>query len=206
MVYGVRSRKFCCCLPVRFGVFVMTLLGLLGGGLVAAGSWYAVAHKDKNYAARVDSTALKVTGGIYTFLSLICLFGLVGCIFRRRTLVRWYLFVLTIQFLASLGFGIWSLVEFFRYSKQEWVDTCVDSFRDQNVDTDLDEEKVCRGAYSAARWTIPVVYVIAWIIELYGLIIVDNYVDQLAEERQAKGSRYVPLDEAKVGLVNGSRA
>ena len=34
-----------------------------------------------------------------------------------------------------------------------------------------------------------------------GVIIVDNYVDQLTDERRAKDSRYVALDEAKVGLV-----
>ena len=36
-----------------------------------------------------------------------------------------------------------------------------------------------------------------------GVIIVDNYVDQLTDERRAKDSRYVALDEAKVGLVRG---
>ena len=36
-----------------------------------------------------------------------------------------------------------------------------------------------------------------------GLIIVDNYVDQLTDERRAKDSRYVALDEAKVSLVRG---
>ena len=36
MVY-VRSRKFCCCLPVRFGVFCEALIGIAIGGLFAIG-------------------------------------------------------------------------------------------------------------------------------------------------------------------------
>ena len=41
MVY-VRSRKFCCCLPVRFGVFCESLLGMAVGGLFAVGGWLTV--------------------------------------------------------------------------------------------------------------------------------------------------------------------
>lgn len=59
MVY-IRSRKFCCCLPVRIGVFVCSfyalssllgidefskligILGIVGGGVVAAAGWLEV--------------------------------------------------------------------------------------------------------------------------------------------------------------------
>jgi hypothetical protein len=35
------TRHFCCCLPVRLGVFVLSLLSLVGGGIYAAAVWYA---------------------------------------------------------------------------------------------------------------------------------------------------------------------
>jgi hypothetical protein len=35
----VRSRTFCCCLPVRFGVFILTILGMAGGTLLAVVGW-----------------------------------------------------------------------------------------------------------------------------------------------------------------------
>ena len=41
----VPSRTFCCCIPVRFGVFIMSMLGLAGGSIIAAVGWHAVAHR-----------------------------------------------------------------------------------------------------------------------------------------------------------------
>lgn len=38
----VRSRKFCCCLPVRFGIICESLLGLGLGGFIAIGGWIQV--------------------------------------------------------------------------------------------------------------------------------------------------------------------
>ena len=39
-----RSRKFCCCLPVRFGVFCEALLGLLLGGFAAIAGWLEISQ------------------------------------------------------------------------------------------------------------------------------------------------------------------
>lgn len=38
----VRSRKFCCCLPVRFGVICMALLGLAFGIALCTIGWFQV--------------------------------------------------------------------------------------------------------------------------------------------------------------------
>ena len=40
----VRARKFCCCLPVRFGVFCMSLIGIVFGGIISIRGWIEV-HK-----------------------------------------------------------------------------------------------------------------------------------------------------------------
>lgn len=37
-----RSRHFCCCIPVRAGVFLFSLLSFLTSGFLAAVVWYAV--------------------------------------------------------------------------------------------------------------------------------------------------------------------
>ena len=41
----VRSHKFCCCIPVRLGVFVMSTVGLLGATIVAAVGWHGAVNR-----------------------------------------------------------------------------------------------------------------------------------------------------------------
>ena len=36
------SKHFCCCIPVRLGVFLFSLLSFLTAGFLAAVEWYAV--------------------------------------------------------------------------------------------------------------------------------------------------------------------
>ena len=38
----VRSRKFCCCLPVRFGVFCEIILGIAVGGFFSVAAWLQI--------------------------------------------------------------------------------------------------------------------------------------------------------------------
>lgn len=45
--YHVASRKFCCCLPVRIGVFVLSALSAFFGGISAFVVWYTVIRTAK---------------------------------------------------------------------------------------------------------------------------------------------------------------
>lgn len=45
--YHVASRKFCCCLPVRIGVFVLSALSAFLGGISAFVVWYTVIRTAK---------------------------------------------------------------------------------------------------------------------------------------------------------------
>jgi hypothetical protein len=42
---SVRARTFCFCIPVRFGVFILSTLCLLGSAVITAIGWYSAAHK-----------------------------------------------------------------------------------------------------------------------------------------------------------------
>lgn len=76
MVY-VRSQKFCCCLPVRFGVFVMTLAGTLFGGFVAVAAWIAFSKTHENPEAydQDQKIGVIIQAVAYTLLALVSLFG-----------------------------------------------------------------------------------------------------------------------------------
>jgi hypothetical protein len=41
------SRKFCHCIPVRFGVFVMSILGCTSGSVMATYGWDSAVYKGK---------------------------------------------------------------------------------------------------------------------------------------------------------------
>ena len=52
----VRSRKFCCCLPVRFGVFCESLLGIAIGGFFGVAAWIEIAQLSESPAAASCAT------------------------------------------------------------------------------------------------------------------------------------------------------
>lgn len=39
------GKTFCCCLPVRMGVIIMSVLGILFGGVLSIILWYEVASE-----------------------------------------------------------------------------------------------------------------------------------------------------------------
>jgi hypothetical protein len=41
------SRTICCCIPVRSGVFIMSILGCTGGSVMASLGWDSAVHKGK---------------------------------------------------------------------------------------------------------------------------------------------------------------
>ena len=48
MVYGVHSKKFCCCLPVRFGVFVLALAQTVSSGFLAGITYWAISQNSES--------------------------------------------------------------------------------------------------------------------------------------------------------------
>ena len=54
MSYAVRSRKFCCCLPVRFGVFCESILGIAIGGFLSVAAFLELSQISKHLAPRLQ--------------------------------------------------------------------------------------------------------------------------------------------------------
>jgi hypothetical protein len=87
----VRSHTFCFCIPVRFGVFILSTIFLLGGGTMAGFCWYGAVHKS---TWRVDppgphphhpieharltknhEISIVIVSILYTVLAIVSLFG-----------------------------------------------------------------------------------------------------------------------------------
>lgn len=50
------TRTFCCCLPARLGVFILMILNLVGGTLIAIVGWMQVSQlSESSYRLAVHS-------------------------------------------------------------------------------------------------------------------------------------------------------
>ncbi|KAJ6575603.1 hypothetical protein DFH09DRAFT_915416 [Mycena vulgaris] len=199
MVY-VRSRKFCCCLPVRFGVFVMSILAVLGGGLVAAAGWIQVKNLRIHPLSKTDEVSLYIVASMFSILALVGAFGLIGTIGKKAGLVSLFGGMLNIHLGFSVISGAFAIYSLFKQDANPLINndslaSCIHGSTDKHlIDT-------CKTASNVAKGLIVAAYVLSWLIELYGCIIVHNYVKQLDEERDAEARVKVitPMSSAEVG-------
>ena len=85
------SRTFCCCIPVRLGVFIMSILGCIGGSVMAGLGWDSAVHKgewrivllyhvliaflDETYLTTNQEVSVAMASLSYTLLAVISLLG-----------------------------------------------------------------------------------------------------------------------------------
>jgi len=178
MVY-VRSRKFCCCLPVRFGVFVMSLATLLLGGLVAVAAWIEVGKLHDHPLSKGDETALYIHAVMFSFLALVGGFGFFGAISKQTGLVSLFGTMLGFHLGLSIVTGIYTIYTLFKRNTDQALANCINGSDDQTV---IDG---CHEGLKILKILVVVAYCVSWLIELYGCIVVMSYVKQLREEEAA---------------------
>ncbi|CAL1710873.1 unnamed protein product [Somion occarium] len=180
------SKHFCCCIPVRAGVFIFSLIAFLASALVAASSWFllhiiltgdnADAVKDVDFSkiTTAGKVGVIVAGSIFTITALISLFGFVGSILRKRRLVKAYSFLSWITFfiyLIASGFYFYLV-----FSGKNLFTGC--EFTDADGNT-----SECRVDLKLWQKIVSVVIVIVGLfIHLYIAVIIRRYVDQLEDD------------------------
>ncbi|EJF63700.1 hypothetical protein DICSQDRAFT_178972 [Dichomitus squalens LYAD-421 SS1] len=205
------SKHFCCCIPVRAAVFFFSLLSFLASGLSAALAWYLLFLIDNNRLDEVeknlnendkqafDAVAHKykwgiIVGGlIFTLIALMSFFGFVGSIIRNRRMVKAYSFMTIFIFIlgtVAAGFTLFA------------------TYNHKPICVTINNEQVCTQSHLSLGQKIgyTVYVVIEWLIELYIIVIIRRYYDQLEEEREYRHEfRLNPTTsgtyEAKEGLL-----
>jgi len=192
MVY-VRSHKFCCCLPVRFGVFVMSLGALLLGGLVAVAGWIQVKNLPQHPLAQGDENALYIYSVMFSILALVGGFGFIGTLSKQRGLVSLFGSLLAFHLGVSIATGIFTIYTLFKRNTDEALANCINGSTDQTL---IDS---CHEGLKILKIVVVAGYVVTWLIELWGCLILNSYVKQLKEEEMANVvvpnapmSHYVP--------------
>ncbi|KAI0251051.1 hypothetical protein BJV78DRAFT_1126965 [Lactifluus subvellereus] len=186
----VRSYTFCRCIPVRFGVFIMTAIGVVGGLIMAIVGWLSVTHKDRAHLTGNQDISLSISSLSYTVLLIVSIFGLIGVIIRRRDFLTLYSTIA----LWHLGFGIvtgsFFIYTLFHKIGDQDVSNCVSGSTDPSA---LDD---CKKAFEVVRGFTVGIYIIFWITELWGCLIAAEYVSQLKQDE--------PLDHPPPALVTAS--
>ncbi|KAL0958904.1 hypothetical protein HGRIS_014222 [Hohenbuehelia grisea] len=179
MVY-VRTRKFCCCLPVRFGVFFLTLLGTFGGGLLTILEILTLVTEKKIPLDSTQRVSAEISVVIWGLLTAISLLGFVGACTKNRLLISLFSGMLIFQLVLSIATGIFAIVVLFRDNAQVIIDQCLQDERDKG-NTSISESD-CRTGLALIKGLTVGLYVLIWLLSLYAIIIVNNYVKQLEDE------------------------
>ncbi|KAF9467275.1 hypothetical protein BDZ94DRAFT_1318710 [Collybia nuda] len=191
----IRSRTFCCCIPVRVGVVLVALFGLLGGGtlaIVGASQAHRIgmptpafsldprAYKPFPDGSKV-SIAISIT--VYALLAFLSLLGLVGAIGRKISLIKMYFGMLVAHLVFSIGIGAFALHRVFSDS-MGFYDECMLSQPASQVE---DPSKLCKDGAKILKGVSVTVFIIFWLFEIWGCLIVGNYSKQLQDENALSG-------------------
>jgi len=193
----VRSRTFCCCLPARLGVFLLSLLAMVGGSLVAAVGWIQISQLKKHPLGKSDVIALWIQTPLFTLLALLAVFGFLGAVARNRSMISGFANGLAIHLGFSVASGVFSLYTIFTRDSQGLVDACVNKAGNTS-DATLQS---CKKGVVILKAVTVAIYVVTWLVQLYAYFVVERYVEQLDEERMAENTVAVPA--TMVTVVNG---
>lgn len=187
----VETRKFCFCLPVRLGVFVVALLTMVAGSILGALGWMQVMQLRDSKVELTDEISAYVYASIFSLLGLISLFGFVGSLVRYRGLVVAYSVGLAVHTGLSIACGIFHIYTLFKPSAQSLIDECI---KNAKAAEDLveDAKRVCETGSAIAKGIIVGVYVLTWILQIYAYFIVERYAEQLEDEEMAKLAAIMP--------------
>jgi hypothetical protein len=197
-----RSRHFCFCIPVRFGVFFLSFWSLVASGVVAGFVWYALGQGARSNVTIANNlkVGLIVAGAIYTLFALISLAGLVGSLIRSRGLVRLFSVFLWFQLFVSLAYMIaFSIALFDKPLQNRLITECVNqtstgSKLAQSIDKNLKNNKDvptadqiragCASPFTTNKPAFFVAFAIFFLLTLYSCIVVRRYGKQLREEQE----------------------
>jgi hypothetical protein len=197
---GTRSRHFCFCIPVRFGVFFLSFWSLIASGVVAGFLWFTLAQGSKANVTIASNlkTGLIVAGVIYTIFALVSLAGLVGSLIRSRGLVRTFSVFLWFQLFVSLAYLIaFSIALFDKPLQNRLITECINQSSTGAVvvqTTNTKSHKLnnktaeeiragCASPFTTNKPAFFVAFMVFFLLTLYSCIVVRRYGKQLRDEQ-----------------------
>ncbi|KAK0226197.1 hypothetical protein IW262DRAFT_1294438 [Armillaria fumosa] len=182
------GTQFCCCLPVRAGVIIMSLLGIILSGILTIVLWYEVAIteplKGTPDLTSGERTGFVLAGLLETFLCVVSILGFVGAIVRKQLFVRIYAYFIYVHFFINVAVAAYLLWLITHFTENAATKACEDTIKNTGT------QQQCIGILQIARGVYFVVAALVLLIEMYGAIIVARYLNQIQrEKRTARNSR-----------------
>ncbi|KIM43630.1 hypothetical protein M413DRAFT_385314 [Hebeloma cylindrosporum] len=184
----VRSRKFCCCLPVRSGVFALSLIAMVGGSFVAAIGWIEVSQLSIHPMEKADEVALWIHSGMFTILGALAVLGFIGALIKNRAMVSTFAVALAVHLGFSVASGVFTLYSVFRQNPQDAIAKCLN---DAAGNTEITTE-TCQNGIAIMKGIMVAIYIVTWFIQLYAYFVVERYADQLGDEEIAENTIVFP--------------
>jgi hypothetical protein len=191
------SKHFLCCIPVRFGVLIMSLSMLLLS-VVSAGVSGFLLHvilngsNDERFRDIDVPKGYKITLGaaaaVNVLIALCSLFGFIGAIIRKRAFVKTYSAMLWFFWGANLGISVTVIVALSLTSTRDKLSQLCDKIPEETLEHNPDAIQDCKdwiARFRQAKTLIPfiILTVLSLLWHLYGCIIVSRYVKQLEQEQ-----------------------
>ncbi|KAJ7770168.1 hypothetical protein DFH07DRAFT_805963 [Mycena maculata] len=170
------GEKFCCCIRVRIGVIIMSVLGMLFAGLLAILLWFEVASTPD--MSSNERAIFIVAGLVETLLFAVSVLGFVGAVVRKQLFVQIYAYFIYLHFVLNLGVAIYLLYFLVHVSTTDQVKACQDAIQNTTA------QSQCTGLLKIGLGIYGAVAAIVLLTEIYGAIIVARYVNQLQREKR----------------------
>jgi hypothetical protein len=190
----VRSRTFCCCLPVRLGVFILSLLAIIAGAFISAVGWIQISQLKQHPVTKTNEIALWIQSSLLSLLALLAVFGFLGAMIKNRPMISGFAIALAIHLGISIASGIFSIYIMFAHDSSGVLDTCIQNATQSSDVTQVPDDitNTCKKGLIILKAVLVAVYVLTWLIQLYAYFVVERYADQLDEESLAAAAAVVP--------------
>ncbi|KDQ57528.1 hypothetical protein JAAARDRAFT_207055 [Jaapia argillacea MUCL 33604] len=199
----LNQNHFCYCLPVRLGVIIMSILGLLLAGTMSITIWYEDAtNHDISTSTR---GAFILAGLVESFLCVSSIIGLVGAIVRQQIFVAIYTYILYGHCVINIMIASFFLWMVNHASPADLTRACDQFSQDPNA-PDASVPDPCPSLIKVAPGIYAGVAAFVLLVELYGALVATWYLNQLKREKRiSRTSRGIINRNSDVPLLSNPR-
>ncbi|KAG6841878.1 hypothetical protein C0991_005608 [Blastosporella zonata] len=155
-----------------------------------------------------ERAAFVIAALVETFLFVASALGFVGTVVRKQLFVQIYAYFIYVHFVLNIGVASYLLYLVTHFSANATVKACQDTIQNEQA------QEQCTGLLKVAQGVYFAIAAIVLLVELYLVLVVTRYLNQLhREKRSARGLRLeneeafslVPKDKGRYSALAGEQ-